>query len=74
MTTYNDVGNTWKRSWSNLKYNSGIFLEGPRKTTENLSLDNHSPHLSPRSIEYESQIDVLQGIIFVVIREKIGNL
>lgn len=63
VTIYNDVGNTWERSWPNLKYYSGIFLEGQRKTMDNPSLDNHSPDFIPRSIEYEYKINVLQGTL-----------
>jgi hypothetical protein len=32
-----------KRLWPNLRYHPGIFLEGSKKTTKNLSQDSRSP-------------------------------
>jgi hypothetical protein len=47
-----------KRPWPNLRYYNGIFLEGLRKTTKNLSRDSRSPgrDLNPRPPEYESGV------------------
>jgi hypothetical protein len=44
-----------KRSWRNLRYNPGIYLEGLMNTTKNLSQDIQSPDrdLKPRPAEYE---------------------
>jgi hypothetical protein len=45
-----------KRSWSNLRYFPGIFVEGPRKATQNLSQDSRSLgiDLNPGPPEYEA--------------------
>jgi hypothetical protein len=47
-----------KRSWLNLMYYPGIYLEGLRKTTTNLSHDSQSPGrgLNPRSTNYEGKL------------------
>jgi hypothetical protein len=48
-------GFEWKRSWPNLRYYSGICLQGLSKTTKNLSQDSCSPgrDLNPGPPEYE---------------------
>jgi hypothetical protein len=47
-----------KRSWPNLRYCHGIYLEGLRKTTKNLSWDSRSPgrDLNPGPLEYEAGV------------------
>jgi hypothetical protein len=45
-----------KRSWANLKFCRGIFLEGLKKTTKNLNQGSRSPSrdLNPEPSEYEA--------------------
>jgi hypothetical protein len=47
-----------KQSWPNLEYYPGIYLEGLRKTTKNLSHDNRSPDrdLNLKSREYRAGV------------------
>jgi hypothetical protein len=47
-----------KRSWPNIKYYPGIFLEKLRKTTKDLSQDMRSTDrdLNPGSVKYEAGV------------------
>jgi hypothetical protein len=55
MTNWKGCGR--KRSWPNLRYSPGIFLEN-RKITKKLSHDNRSPgrDLKPEHLKYEARV------------------
>jgi hypothetical protein len=45
-----------KWSWPNLKYHTGIFLNGPRKTTKDLSYGLQGRNVNPGPTEYEAGV------------------
>jgi hypothetical protein len=68
MSVSNEFERMWKkRSWPNLRYYSGICLEGLRKTTKNLSQDSRSPgrDLDPGPPEYEAGVLTTRPLVLV---------
>jgi hypothetical protein len=58
MRMMNCKGFRRRQSWPDLRYFPGIYLDGLRKTTKNLSQDILSPgrDLNPGLTEYESEV------------------
>jgi hypothetical protein len=51
-----------KRSWSDFRYYPGIYLDGLRKTTKDLSQDSRSPgrDFKPGPAEYEVGVLIIR--------------